>query len=538
MLPSFAIELERWEPTLHSAGEYDESALDDTLASGKPLETNLVDDATQREADAVVDVNAARTAAATVTPVPASAPALATPLENAASLVSIRDKVGSAGTPSGPGGSAPPATSETTSKVTSLPELKSTPEGGTAAHSLREISLVVEAFLEGRPLAHTQVYSLRRASGRIVKLGETDAAGLLKSDHPAALLGETLLVRNVCCVSLLRPLTIDPRSKETRKLRVDLTSGVSHDFVAVQTSYGQPRSVEKVALQLAGRTLEITGPAGAALVGAKNLSAGLAALEVGSADTLPTRKAVALPIASTTEEAPHLIEVARASPRTPQVGLIELSDGEVVHAETHLRGEPLHRRARRDFLSRFVQEKTLRPLIFQEVKRYAESAGVPVETLLRRGWDLTPLAGEIDFVATFEAQRGNFGGVRARLFDSMGTVLWDEVFPYDAGEASPELAGRAAFDGLLHALPFEFAALSVTPLDKGKAVRVALATGKDHEATLTKGDMFQRVGKGEACEGRLEADGTSAVVQGVCAENTAVGDLFQRKRRGGLAGRL
>lgn len=398
-------------------------------------------------------------------------------------------------------------------------------------------SLVLESFLEGKPLAATQVYSIRQASGRIVKLGETDAAGRLEARHPAALLGESLFVRNPCCVSVLRPLTMGQGSKGPRSLRVDLSPGVSHDFVAVQTSYGHPRAVEKVTLQHQGRTLDVTGPAGVAVVSAKNIAVGLAALEVGSSETLPTRKALALEIGATTAFSPHLLEVARGRPRLPQVGFLELAGGNVVHAETNLRGEPSYRRARRDFLSRFVQEKSLRPLIFQEVKKIADAAGAPVESWVRRGWDTSAAAGEVDFLVALES-KGD-GAARARLFDSEGTVLWDETFPYGGSakedESVPELAGKAAFDGLLKALPFEFVVKGVQDSAE-KTARVELEVGEDALARglVSKDDVFKRVGKGDACEGVLSEEKATLVVQGACAEEAGgivVGDTFQRQRK-------
>jgi hypothetical protein len=412
------------------------------------------------------------------------------------------------------------------------------PSPGASAQADPPASLVVEAFSDGKPLAATQVYSIRQASGRVVKLGETDAKGRLVSRHPAGLLGESLLVRNPCCVSLLRPLAMDASGKSTRSLRVDLAPGVSHDFVAVQTSYGHSRVVSKVALQRAGRTLDVTGPAGVAIVRSKNLASGLAALDVGSAETVPPRKALALEIGGTTTTAPHLLEVALARPRLPQVGFLELAGGDVVHAETNLRGEPFYRRARRDFLSRFVQEKALRPLIFQEVKKIADAVGTPLESWMRRGWDLSAASGEIDFLVALESKGPE--AARMRLVDAAGTVLWDETFSFgpgeSGGEAAPELAGKAAFEGLLKALPFEFVAKAVEESD-GSGTRVELEASPEvfSRGVLGKGDVFQRVAMGEPCGGTLQRDGPTLLVQGACAGGLVVGETFRRMPRSGFA---
>jgi hypothetical protein len=361
-------------------------------------------------------------------------------------------------------------------------------------------------------------------------------------------------------VSQVRPLALDARAKEVRKLRVDLAPGTSHDFVAVQMAFGQPRALEKISFQRAGRTLDVTGPAGVSAVAAKNLEVGLVALDAVANDSLPQRKPFAVSLSSNTSPEPHRVVLSSAKPRAPQVGLVELSAGEIVHAESHLRGEPAFRRARRDFLSRFVREKALRPLIFQEVKRLAEGGGLPVEQLLRRGWDISPLAGEIDFLLALEPRGGGRGdagrshvtGVRARLLDAAGTVLWDEVFPYDTGSAAPEMAGQAAFEGAMRALPLEFAALGATDLPGGDGTRVELSTGgEDFARALRAGDTFawvpvvshgggagSTVASGSAagsCEGTLQADLKNILVKGSCDATLVTGDVFRRKASQGVA---
>ena len=417
----------------------------------------------------------------------------------------------------------------------------------------KNLSLSVEVMSEGKPLGGAQVYTAKRSARKMVKLGATSENGVLESDYPAALLGETIFVRHSCCFSqqLNLPKAIQAGSSdlpswkqklsiESRKLRVDLAPGVSHDFFVRQQSYGVPRVFERVSLVRNAQTLEVTNSLGVASVSGKNLAQGNTALEFYSADAVPLRRNEAFMIESKTEEEPFLVSMSQARVPSPVVGFYETLRGKIVYAESHLVGEPLFRRARREFLSRFIQEKTFRPLIFSELSKLVHQGGQQMEKIARDGWDIGPLQGEFDYLVVLEM--GLVEGFGMKLLDSSGRAVWKENFTDAKWLVAPEIAGRKAFDTLLSNLPFETAIVSKVPLAEKepnsdaqmfeigdeKAIGLSFQSGTKLESVWSPETNSE--GKNvnvRGCEGRV-ADISTHIVFSRCPVKLSPGTVLRR----------
>lgn len=144
-----------------------------------------------------------------------------------------------------------------------------------AGESRRQFVHTFHVYSRGHPIAGASVSLGHEVLGRYIPLGESSARGRLGARIAQGMRGNAkVLVAKPGFVSVLRPVAVRPGGVT----RIELTTGVSLDFVAQAPAYAQRRGIDGVEIFLGDQRIGRTDPWGVLSVAYRTAPRDLASL--------------------------------------------------------------------------------------------------------------------------------------------------------------------------------------------------------------------------------------------------------------------
>ncbi|KAB8032248.1 hypothetical protein [Fluviispira multicolorata] len=341
---------------------------------------------------------------------------------------------------------------------------------------LFEDSIGVEVYFDGKPLDNVQIYLGRNATQNVTYVGSTDIKGYLLIPMPKQRRGDILYIKKNSYLTVAKPIS---SGSGRQKLKIDMLSGKSSEFLLQSFAYGMGRGMDKTELHLNSLKVDQSGVLGfVSLAKALDDKSNMSVVQKNSIpekfDSSFLKKTIEFH--NLLNQIP-IIFVSSLTPYKPSVGLIE--PPLVGSLQTNM----LWRRIRREFFSRFMNETFMRGIISEDVQKLANSLNFSPVEMAKAGWKNAPFVAELDMLMQIQLVEDNDNksfSIEGKVYDKMGRFISERRINFNTIDA--EKTAAKMFTSLSADLPLEGSILKKNKLE------ATLNLGKNFNISV--GDMF------------------------------------------------
>ncbi|WP_338637527.1 hypothetical protein [Spirobacillus cienkowskii] len=315
---------------------------------------------------------------------------------------------------------------------------------------LFEEALNIAITAKGLPLEGAHVFAVKNASQSIIYLGSSDTKGMLNVSIPTNRRVDSFIFKKPSYVTVLKPLSAGSGKKS---FSVEMQEGITTEFLLQSFAYGIGRGFDKSKLLANGLKLDVSGLSGF-VVTQKPIDEKVQ-IEIEQNLALPQKidsktlvKSLSL---NTVNNNIPTIYVSSITPYKPAIGLVEpILSGEL---QTH----QSWRRLRREFFTRFMNDFSIRGMIFDDVLKMANSIALSPYQMAKTGWAHTTFASELDVlmeIKYLESEEENDFTLAGLIYDKSGKIIFEQNMPIK-NEAESEKVAAKMYQNLISNLPIE-----------------------------------------------------------------------------------
>lgn len=297
---------------------------------------------------------------------------------------------------------------------------------------LFEDTITLEVTNNNKPIENALIFLGRNGTQAVRYLGTSDSMGSLSFNALHQYRPDIVIVKKDNFITTYKPLAT---GSGKQNFKIEMVEGKSSDFILQNYAYFVGRGLDKTELKLNSLKLDVSSLLG--FVSAQKQIDDKSFLTLAQKNAIPEvidfrtlKKAVE--ISNLSNQLP-ILYVSSLLPYKPAVGFVEPP---VLGA---IQNNPVWRRARREFFSRFMNEMSLRSIISDDVNKIANAMNLSTLELAKQGWKDSIYSGELDILLQLyfdENENGKDFNLIGKIYDKTGKIIFEkeQIFQSDDAE--------------------------------------------------------------------------------------------------------
>ncbi len=297
---------------------------------------------------------------------------------------------------------------------------------------LFEDTITLEVINNNKPIENALIFLGRNGTQAVRYLGTSDSMGSLSFNALHQYRPDIVIVKKDNFITTYKPLAT---GSGKQNFKIEMVEGKSSDFILQNYAYFVGRGLDKTELKLNSLKLDVSSLLG--FVSAQKQIDDKSFLTLAQKNAIPEvidfrtlKKAVE--ISNLSNQLP-ILYVSSLLPYKPAVGFVEPP---VLGA---IQNNPVWRRARREFFSRFMNEMSLRSIISDDVNKIANAMNLSTLELAKQGWKDSIYSGELDILLQLyfdENENGKDFNLIGKIYDKTGKIIFEkeQIFQSDDAE--------------------------------------------------------------------------------------------------------